>query len=319
MKKINIKEKFQNLKHLLPGGKFLGAGADFAWKDEDGSVQKFHLGGKVIAGFCVCFIGCIMGLAVCAGLLVRSWNEQTELANYRADYGVYTERMAKLMDDNEKLQKELAQVVQLENAVRQKLAKDGVKIGEENVDKKSQELDKSGQGGSTAADQLSVLEVQDEINWKKLAYKKENLSNMLLALSDTGDGTFGWPVSGGEISSFYGLRADPFGRGGSDYHPGIDIAVDYGTPIKAAAAGTVTEADVNGGYGRFVSIDHNNGLTTCYGHMSAIAVQPGQKVRRGDVIGYVGSSGYSTGPHVHFEIRQNGSTVNPLNYARPNK
>lgn len=316
MKQEKIQEKLRSLKAQLHGIKFLGAGATFTWQDKEGHVQEFHLGKKGIAGFLCCFLGCIMCLAVCAGILVRSWNEQLELANYRADYGAYTERMAKLMDNNEKLQKELSQVVQLENVVRQKLAKEGVKVGEQVVDQKSQELDHSGQGGSTAADQLSILEVQDEINWKKLAYKKENLSNMLLALSDTGDGTYGWPVAGGEISSFYGLRADPFGKG-SDYHPGIDIAVDYGTPIKASATGTVQEADWNGGYGRFVSIDHGNGMLTCYGHMSAIAVQPGQKVRRGDVIGYVGSSGYSTGPHVHFEIRKNGSAVNPLNFAHP--
>lgn len=312
-----IGEKLKNLKGLLPGGHLVGAGLSFQWKDDDGHIQELHAGPKTLIAFCGAFLASLMGLAVCAGLLVKAWDEQTELANYRADYAVYTERLAKLMDDNEKLQKELAQVVQVENAVRQKLAKDGVKIGGNGVDKKSQELDKGGQGGSTTADQLQVLEVQDEINWKKLAYKKENLSNMLLALSDTGDGTYGWPVSGGEISSFFGLRADPFGGSGSDYHPGIDIAVDYGTPIRAAAAGTVQDAQWNGGYGRFVSIDHGNGITTCYGHMSAIAVQPGQTVHRGDVIGYVGSSGYSTGPHVHFEVRQNGSPVNPLNFARP--
>jgi len=313
MDKHNWKEKLHT---ILPGGKLLQAGLSFTWKDEDGEVQEYHAGGKVIAGFLACFTVCLMGLAVCAGLLVKAWDEQTELANYRADYGVYTERLAKLMDDNDKLQRELGQVVQLENAVRSKLAKEGVKVGEEIVDQKSKELDSSGQGGSTTADQLQVLEVQGEINKKRLAYKKENLSNMLLALSATGDGTFGWPVSGGAISSFYCLRADPLGAG-TDYHPGIDIACDYGSPIRASSTGIVTEAQWNGGYGRFVSIDHGNGLTSCYGHMSAVAVAPGQHVRRGDVIGYVGSSGYSTGPHVHFEIRQNGSTVNPLNYATP--
>lgn len=314
----NWKDKLSKLTELLPDGKLLQAGLTFSWKDEEGQIQEYKLGSRFVACFTACFVACLMGLSVCAGLLVKSWDEQTELANYRADYGVYTERLAKLMDDNEKLQKELSQVVQLENTVRQKLAKDGVKVGEEIVDQKSKELDQSGQGGSTTADQLQILEVQNEINRKRLAYKKENLSNMLLALSATGDGTFGWPVSGGEISSFYGLRADPFGAG-TDYHPGIDIACDYGTPIKASSTGVVQEADWNGGYGRFVSIDHGNGLTSCYGHMSAVAVAPGQHVRRGEVIGYVGSSGYSTGPHVHFEIRQNGNTVNPLNYATPVK
>ncbi|MCD2434501.1 M23 family metallopeptidase [Acidaminococcus sp. NSJ-142] len=320
MEQSKSKEKLAKLgsyfSGLLPKGHFLDAGLSLEWKDENGEVREFHGGTKLIFGFAGVFLVCLMGLAVCGGLLVRAWDEQLELANYRADYGVYTERMAKLMDNNEKLQKELGQVVQLEDAVRKKLAQDGVKIGEETVDQKSKELDNGGQGGSTTADQLSVLEVQDEINRKRLGYKKENLTNMLLALSYSGDGTYGWPLSGGEISSFYGMRADPFGKG-SDYHPGIDIAADYGTPVRASATGVVQEAQWNGGYGRFVSIDHGNGMLTCYGHMSAIAVTPGQHVKRGDVIGYVGSSGYSTGPHLHFEMRQNGNTVNPLNYARP--
>ena len=88
-------------------------------------------------------------------------------------------------------------------------------------------------------------------------------------------------------------------------------------PVKAAAAGTVTAAGLNGGYGRFISIDHGSGMSTAYGHMSALAVTVGQQVSRGQVIGYVGSSGYSTGPHLHFEVRENGQTENPLQFAVP--
>ena len=88
-------------------------------------------------------------------------------------------------------------------------------------------------------------------------------------------------------------------------------------PVKAAAAGTVTAAGLNGGYGRFISIDHGSGMSTAYGHMSALAVTVGQQVSRGQVIGYVGSSGYSTGPHLHFEVRENGQTENPLQFAIP--
>ena len=314
MDKHAIKEKGKQLIDHLPGwGDIHGA---FTWQDRQGKRHQLSVGPKLVTLAALSTAFCAVALAVCAGLLSRAWAEQEELQHYRADYGVYTERLAKLMDNNEKLQRELSQVAKLEAAVREKLKADGVKIGEESVDQKSQELDQGGKGGPSTDDQLQVLEVQDEINWKRLAYKKENITNMLLALSSTGDGTYGWPLDGGEISSFYGLRADPFG-GGSEYHSGLDIAADFGAPVKAAAAGTVTAAGLNGGYGRFISIDHGSGMSTAYGHMSALAVTVGQQVSRGQVIGYVGSSGYSTGPHLHFEVRENGQTENPLQFAVP--
>ena len=118
-----------------------------------------------------------------------------------------------------------------------------------------------------------------------------------------------WPARG-EVSSPYGLR-----WGGSDFHPGIDIANDMGTPIVATADGTVAVAGWNsGGYGNMVDIDHGNGLMTRYGHAMQVVVVPGQHVRRGQVIAYMGSTGYSTGPHVHYEVRINGSPVNPVGY-----
>ena len=153
---------------------------------------------------------------------------------------------------------------------------------------------------------------------KRLAYKKENLFNMLNELNNVGDGSYIWPLDGGEISSYFGYRVNPFG-GGGDYHPGLDIAENYGTPIKASNSGVVEMADWNGGYGRYVRINHGGGLETAYGHMSAIVAQVGQVVKKGDVIGYVGNSGASTGPHVHFEVLQNGEQVNPLDYAVPRK
>ena len=118
-----------------------------------------------------------------------------------------------------------------------------------------------------------------------------------------------WPASG-EVSSPYGLR-----WGGSDFHPGIDIANDYGTPIVAAASGTVTAAGWNsGGYGNMVDIDHGNGIWTRYGHAEAVAVSVGETVQKGQIIAYMGSTGFSTGPHVHYEVHVNGEIVNPILY-----
>ena len=115
-----------------------------------------------------------------------------------------------------------------------------------------------------------------------------------------------WPVNGPVVSGF-GMR---WGR----MHEGIDIGVGYGTPIHAAASGTVVYSGWMSGYGNFVIIDHGGGMATAYGHQSAIAVGNGQSVSQGQVIGYVGCTGHCFGPHLHFEVRINGSPVDPLGY-----
>jgi murein DD-endopeptidase MepM/ murein hydrolase activator NlpD len=97
-------------------------------------------------------------------------------------------------------------------------------------------------------------------------------------------------------------------------HEGIDLGAPYGTPIAAAAAGVVIYAGWLGGYGNLTVIDHGGGLATAYGHQSSIVVGVGQSVARGEIIGYVGSTGHSTGPHLHFEVRVNGQPVDPLGY-----
>ena len=118
-----------------------------------------------------------------------------------------------------------------------------------------------------------------------------------------------WPATG-VVTSPYGLR-----WGGSDFHPGMDIANDLGTPIVATADGVVDYAGWDsGGYGNMVDIDHGNGIMTRYGHASQVVVSAGQSVKRGQVIAYMGSTGFSTGPHVHYEVHVNGQKVNPINY-----
>ena len=119
----------------------------------------------------------------------------------------------------------------------------------------------------------------------------------------------GWPTDG-FISSGYGLRWN-----GAEFHQGIDIAAEMGTPIVATADGVVTIAGWNaGGYGNMVDIDHGSGVSTRYGHASAVVVTAGQRVRRGQIIAYVGSTGHSTGPHLHYEVRLSGQPVNPTSY-----
>ncbi len=119
-----------------------------------------------------------------------------------------------------------------------------------------------------------------------------------------------WPVHGW-LSSTMGYRRDPI-TGGSDYHAGLDIVGDKGEPVQATASGLVTHVGRQGAYGNLVILDHGFGLQTKYGHLSSFSVKPGDRVKRGDVIGRMGSTGRSTGTHLHYEVLANGRLLNPL-------
>lgn len=121
-----------------------------------------------------------------------------------------------------------------------------------------------------------------------------------------------WPTSG-QITSGYGYRSDPV-HGRTKFHSGLDIANGRGTPVYAAAPGTVVKAGTSSGYGRVVEIDHGFGITTKYAHNTTLRVREGEKVEAGDYIATMGSTGKSTGPHVHFELRLDGNAVDPLPY-----
>lgn len=126
------------------------------------------------------------------------------------------------------------------------------------------------------------------------------------------------PVPGKSVSSSFGVRRDPIIRRPA-MHAGIDFRAPTGTAIRSAGAGTIMKAGWNGGYGRMVEIDHGNGLTTRYAHMSRIKVSEGQKVETGDIVGEVGNSGRSTGPHLHYEVRRNGNALDPLRFLKAGK
>jgi len=123
-----------------------------------------------------------------------------------------------------------------------------------------------------------------------------------------------WPVQG-RVTGSFGERIDPFSGEGA-FHRGVDIAANVGTRIIAPADGVIRFAEIVQGYGRTVLIDHGNGISTLYGHMSGYAVTPGELVHRGDTVGYVGQSGRSTGPHLHYEVRIFNTPVNPSRYLR---
>lgn len=138
----------------------------------------------------------------------------------------------------------------------------------------------------------------------------ENLREQIIAQRSTPDL---WPVQGGYISSKYGYRPSPF-SGRREFHSGVDIAVHKGTPVYAAANGVVVSVGYEGGLGKTVVVDHGKGITTRYAHLSKFSVKEDQKIQRGEPIGNVGSTGRSTGPHLHYEVRVNNKPVNAEKY-----
>lgn len=143
-------------------------------------------------------------------------------------------------------------------------------------------------------------------SWKKL----DNIASSAIAIpSDK-------PVRTAAFTSGYGVRNDPF-RGGHAMHAGIDLAGPYGTPIYATADGKVERAGWNsGGYGNLIELDHGRGIETRYGHLSKVLISAGQQVKRGQLIAYMGSTGRSTGSHLHYEVRIDGKPVNPIPFMK---
>ena len=157
---------------------------------------------------------------------------------------------------------------------------------------------------STLAE-IDALEAQSAALAERIRQAQQQASTPSI-VAPSGSGVLGWPVSG-PVTSGFGIR---WGR----MHEGIDIAVGVGTAVRAAAAGTVIYAGWMSGYGNLVVVDHGNGLSTAYAHNSSLAVGVGQSVSAGQLVSYSGNTGNSTGPHVHFEVRVNGSAVDPLGY-----
>lgn len=124
----------------------------------------------------------------------------------------------------------------------------------------------------------------------------------------------GLPVNG-YVTDGFGMRRNPFNGEGREVHEGLDIAADFGTPVTSTADGLVIYAAPHAGYGNLVIVYHSNGITSRYGHLSRISLEAGQRVKRGDQVGNAGSTGRSTGPHVHYEIRENDQPVDPMRYA----
>lgn len=274
-------------------------------------VKKTHLkyAMTAVASFLV-FVSCTIG--VLAHFAVQNEQQKQELAAYKQTKSEQEQTIRQLRLMAETNQKKLAALSKLEDQVRSQMEKSGAQLPP-----KSNASDYAGQGGPVlgSANPANIVLEQEKNIGREADAKKADLENLLSAIETENyrrDVTPSqWPTSGGSISSPFGGRSNPFGGYGRDWHPGIDIANDYGAPVYASAAGYVQQAGWYGGYGIYARINHDYGYQTAYGHMSRVVCSAGQYVKKGEIIGYVGSTGYSTGPHLHFEVIRYGEQVDP--------
>jgi murein DD-endopeptidase MepM/ murein hydrolase activator NlpD len=168
-------------------------------------------------------------------------------------------------------------------------------------------------------DEVQARKAEFEAQIASLRAESDSISGLLRGVqagqgvAPSGHGVLGVPIPGALVTSPFGPRMHPVFHV-MRMHTGVDFGAGAGTPIKASADGVVVAAGPHGGYGNATIVDHGRSMATLYAHQSSIAVSPGDQVRRGQVIGYVGCTGYCTGPHLHFEVRVNGNPVDPMPY-----
>ena len=256
-------------------------------------VQRIRVERRVVS------ISCVIAALVIAGLVYGLYGLTQQAAHLSTQW-----ENQRLRAENERQKQELEKlnnrVEKVEDTSRKLAEKSGV-ITEESVTPGSggPELPLDEMGLATLASKMSRLE--------------ENMRSYEDILRQHGYTPTIWPVDG-TLEGGFGGRRNPFGGPGYEFHTGQDIEAPIGAPVIAGARGEVSFVGWQNGYGQLVVIDHGGGLSTRYGHLSHIDVDLGQAVSRGQLIGKVGSTGRSTGPHLHYEVRINDQPVNPLQY-----
>ena len=241
--------------------------------------------------------------------------QQAELEMLRQNNGAQVNQIAELAQTTASLQADMERLNALDAEIRRIVNNDDVAVTSR-AGLVRPSVNYNGQGGPQVEPNINTivaiandLQSAVKVREQSLAELKQELLSKKARMESTPSI---WPTSG-DVTSRFGWRNSPFG-GGGDWHPGIDIANSSGTAIVATADGEVVQSEWYGGYGNMVQIDHGNGITTIYGHNSQNIVHSGQGVKKGQVIAYLGSTGYSTGPHVHYEVRVNGTAVNPTKF-----
>ncbi len=255
-------------------------------------IRRFCVGKKSIRLFTVAllilFCICLSGFY---GLTQHAQHLWIEVENER------------LRAENQRHEQELNELTTRIEAVEDTSRKLAEKSGMVDVDTLS------GRGGPAIPLESEALATLEE----KMGRLERELKGYEALLRGRGYTPSVWPVIG-KLESSFGGRRNPFGGGSYEFHTGQDIDAPWGTPVVAGASGRVSFAGWQNGYGQLVIIDHGGGLTTRYGHLSQIEVSQGKSVLRGELLGRVGSTGRSTGPHLHYEVRINDEPVNPLQY-----
>jgi murein DD-endopeptidase MepM/ murein hydrolase activator NlpD len=302
----------------------------FVARDEDGCVRKISLPVQYVYGF-------VAAALVGAFTIVGLAGSYTRML-------LKTESFNQIRQERETLRKNYQQMAQIAHERDVQVASLGALASEVTAIyglKQSNKIASSGKHGAAAAAASatpSTLAVSDDVNQQQVKLSLDEFyalrtqalsgrvsraleggltSGMSSGLTDwtqVADAPSIWPVEG-KVSSGFGQREDPFNGEGA-FHAGVDILAPYGTPIRAAGDGIVETSGMANGYGREIILDHGHGLRTLYGHMSVLVAIAGQRVVRGQVIGYVGQSGRATCPHLHYEVRINNVPVNPHKYLR---
>jgi len=299
----------------------------FVARDEDGQLRKIPLPLKYAYGFLAAAVVGAFTIVGLAGSYTRmllkteSYNQvRAERETLRQNY----QRMAEIAHTRS------VQVASLGALANEVSALYGLRQNKLDAAKPAAQASAAATAPAPAslsqADDLSQQQVASTID-AFYALRNEAMSGQVSRALESGldanfvgdwtelaDAPSMWPVEG-RVASSFGERLDPINGEGA-FHSGIDIDAPYGTPIRAAGDGIVIGATMEAGYGREVTLDHGHNVETLYGHLSAIAVFPGQHVTQGQVIGYVGQSGRATGPHLHYEVRLHNVPVNPRKYLR---
>jgi murein DD-endopeptidase MepM/ murein hydrolase activator NlpD len=246
----------------------------------------------------------VLAFAVLCGLLYGFYGLTQQAQHLRIEH-----ENQRLRAENEKQRKELKNLNNRVDAVEDTSRR----LAEISGIAHDQQASLHGQGGPAVPLNSAALAVLEN----KTAHLEEIMRKYEKALRQRGMTPSLWPIAG-RLESGFGGRRNPFGGSSFEFHTGQDIVAAWGTPVVAAASGKILIAGWQHGYGQVVYVDHGSGLTTRYGHLSQIGVKLGQAISRGELLGRVGSTGRSTGPHLHYEVRINDNAVDPLPYLPVN-
>lgn len=262
-------------------------------------VHRFELTRRHILSASIALAVAVLGFAVFSG--AQMWRAHAQVAALQSVAAQQRERLQTIDKQTAAIRAQL-QKVQRQNIEIQQLI--GVHPAVQKTSEVRHSIDALADATAQTAAQSDVL--------RRLTMRVLNVRHIqalarakAIAMIPSID-----PVAGAAVVGCFCYRTSP----DTEFHPGVDLGADYGQIVRASAAGTVASADWDGGYGQKIDVDHGNGYHTWYAHLSKIEVKPGQYVHKGQEIGLVGSTGFSTGPHLHYQIMLNGTAVNPEPY-----